>query len=218
MHDRLKCLIPLLVAAGLLASCSSGRDLSRAEGQIGVGVDAARSELWREAKFRFNRAIEIDPNDALAYNNLAVAYEANGEFEKAREAYLTALKLDRSNEYIQKNYSRFVEFYSRNLKREQKAEEIAGSRRGAGSDSGEGVADPEPAAAEGPATPATEAEAEDEAGSVELPPASTPILPPVAGEAPAPPGQQPGAPPVPPDPVPPPLNPPPPDGSPGGDA
>jgi tetratricopeptide (TPR) repeat protein len=201
-------------------SCSSGRDLTRAEGQIGVGVDAARSELWREAKFRFNRAIEIDPNDALAYNNLAVAYEANGEFEKAREAYLTALKLDRSNEYIQKNYSRFVEFYSRNLKREQKAEEIAGSRRGAaGGEGGEAVADGAPPSADAPETPAAPAaEAEDEAESVELPPASAPILPPVGGEAPAPPGQQPGAPPAPPDPVPPPLNPPPPDGSPGGEA
>jgi Flp pilus assembly protein TadD len=53
----------------------------------------------------------------MAHNNLAVAYEANGDFENARKEYLEALKLDRSNAYIQKNYSRYVEFLSRNKKR-----------------------------------------------------------------------------------------------------
>jgi tetratricopeptide (TPR) repeat protein len=73
--------------------------------------------LWREAMFRFQRATEITPGNAMAHNNLAVAYEANGDFEKARREYLEALKLDKSNQYIQKNYSRFVEFTSRNKKR-----------------------------------------------------------------------------------------------------
>jgi len=70
--------------------------------------------------FRFQRAVEINPQDAMAHNNLAVAYEANGDFEKARKENLEALKLDRSNQYIQKNYSRFVEFLSRNRKRQAK--------------------------------------------------------------------------------------------------
>src|SRR5207244_13264568 len=83
-------------------------------------VEMARMNLWREALFRFHRAVEINPADAMAHNNLAVAYEANGEFENARKEYLEALKLDRSNQYIQKNYSRFVEFLSRNRKRQQK--------------------------------------------------------------------------------------------------
>src|SRR5216683_3067887 len=52
-------------------------------------------------------------------DNFAVAYEANGEFENARKEYLEALKLDKSNQYIQKNYSRYVEFLSRNKKRQQ---------------------------------------------------------------------------------------------------
>src|SRR5947208_4758105 len=77
----------------------------------------ARMNLWREALFRFQRAVQINPSDAMAHNNLAVAYEANGDFEKARKEYLEALKLDKSNQYIAKNYSRFVEFTSRNKKR-----------------------------------------------------------------------------------------------------
>jgi tetratricopeptide (TPR) repeat protein len=109
-----------LVAAVLLAiGCSHQSDLSRPAAQDNFGVQMARMNLWREAMFRFERAIQINPGDAQAHNNLAVAYEANGDFEKARKEYLEALKLDRTNPYIQKNYSRFVEFLSRNRKRQQ---------------------------------------------------------------------------------------------------
>jgi tetratricopeptide (TPR) repeat protein len=95
-------------------------DLRKPATQDNFGVQMARMNLWREALFRFQRAVEINPADAMARNNLAVAWEANGDFEKARKEYLEALKLDRSNQYIQKNYSRFVEFLSRNRKRQQK--------------------------------------------------------------------------------------------------
>lgn len=81
--------------------------------------------LWREAMFRFQRAVEINPSDAMAHNNLAVACEANGDFDKARKEYLEALRLDRTNQYIQKNYSRYVEFLSRNKKRQSKAVKTA---------------------------------------------------------------------------------------------
>jgi len=112
--------IGILVAALMPAiGCSHHSDLARPQTQDNFGVQMARMNLWREAMFRFQRAIEINPGDAQAHNNLAVAYEANGDFEKARKEYLEALKLDRSNPYIQKNYSRFVEFLSRNRKRQQ---------------------------------------------------------------------------------------------------
>lgn len=110
-----------MLALVVLSGCSSGRrlDLTKSSTQLWVGVRAARDNLWREALFRFQRAVQIDPENALALNNLAVAYEGIGEFEKARQAYTEALRLDRSNQYIQKNYSRFVEFYSKNKKREK---------------------------------------------------------------------------------------------------
>lgn len=111
-----------LAALGLLllggCSSTSRLDLSTAKSQMKVGAQAARMGLWREAMFRFNRALEIEPNNAQAYNNLAVAYESNGEFEKAREAYLMALRINRGDPYIQKNYSRFSEFYQRHEKAE----------------------------------------------------------------------------------------------------
>ncbi len=63
-----------------------------------------------------------------AQDNFGVQmFEANGDFERARKEYLEALKLDRSNQYIQKNYSRFVEFLSRNRKRQQRDVRTASS-------------------------------------------------------------------------------------------
>lgn len=102
------------------AACSHHLDLRKSASQDDFGVQMAKMNLWREALFRFERAVEINPGDAMAHNNLAVAYEANGDFEKARKEYLEALRLDRTNQYIQKNYSRYVEFLSRNRKRQQK--------------------------------------------------------------------------------------------------
>lgn len=99
---------------------SGGGDLSRAESQRRFGVRMAKMNLWREAMFRFQRAVQIEPNDAMAHNNLAVAYEANGDFDSALKEYREALRLDRGNQYIQKNYSRFVEFTQRSKKREAK--------------------------------------------------------------------------------------------------
>ncbi len=110
----------ILVLTGVLLAalgCRSQHDLRKSSGQAGFGVEMARMNLWREAMFRFQRAIELKPDDAQAYNNLAVAYEANGDFENAAKAYRDAMRLDKSNQYIQKNYSRFVEFSSRNKKR-----------------------------------------------------------------------------------------------------
>jgi len=116
------------VALILFASaCSHHHDLSKPATQDNFGVQMARMNLWREALFRFQRAVEINPADAMAHNNLAVAWEANGDFDKARKEYLEALKLDRSNQYIQKNYSRYVEFLSRNRKRQQKEVKTAAS-------------------------------------------------------------------------------------------
>lgn len=109
----------VLIAAVLLAAlgCGSSTDLSRAETQRQFGVRMAKMNLWREAMFRFQRAVQIEPQNAMAHNNLAVAYEANGDFDGAAKEYREALRLDRGNQYIQKNYSRFIEFTQKGKKR-----------------------------------------------------------------------------------------------------
>ena len=114
---RILCGSVVAAAVVMAAGCASRSDVARPQTQDNFGVRMAKMNLWREAMFRFRRAVEINPSDAMAHNNLAVAYEANGDFDNARKEYLEALKLDRSNAYIQKNYSRYVEFLSRNKKR-----------------------------------------------------------------------------------------------------
>jgi Flp pilus assembly protein TadD len=162
-----------LVAACLLAACSHG-DSSRLSTQENYGVQMARINLWREAMFRFKRAVEINPADPMAHNNLAVAYEANGDFEAARKEYLEALRLDRSNQYIQKNYSRYVEFLSRNKKRQPKDVKAA--------------ATPAPAAAapEASSTVAAPPPATDTAAPAAVPPPPPAQPQPVAPQPPAP--------------------------------
>ena len=114
-------LVALLVLPLAGVACrSSGGDLSEASTQRRFGVRMAKMNLWREAMFRFRRATQIEPDNAMAHNNLAVAYEATGDFEAAAKEYREALRLDRSNEHIQKNYSRYVEFMQRGKKREAK--------------------------------------------------------------------------------------------------
>jgi Tfp pilus assembly protein PilF len=110
----------VLIAMLSITACrSAGGDLSKAETQRRFGVRMAKMNLWREAMFRFRRATEIEPANAMSHNNLAVAYEANGDFEAAGREYREALRLDRSNQHIQKNYSRYVEFTQRSRKREE---------------------------------------------------------------------------------------------------
>ena len=110
--------LSFLIAA---AGCGSGGDLAKPETQREFGVRMAKMNLWREAMFRFRREVEITPDNAMAHNNLAVALEANGDFDGAAREYREALRLDRSNEHIQKNYSRFVEFTQKAKKRDAAA-------------------------------------------------------------------------------------------------
>jgi len=137
----------LLSATGLTSACRSHADLARTQTQDNFGVEMARTNLWREAQFRFQRAVQLDPHNAMAHNNLAVALEANGDFEKARREYLEALKLDKGNQYIQKNYSRFTEFLQRNKKRQKgSATAAATTRTTAPASSAAPAATPTPAA------------------------------------------------------------------------
>jgi Tfp pilus assembly protein PilF len=113
--------LSILLFMVILFGCRSSGNTEKAETQKQFGVRMAKMNLWREAMFRFKRAIEMDPDDAMAHNNLAVAYEANGDFDNAAKEYREALRLDRANQYIQKNYSRFVEFTQKAKKRQQPA-------------------------------------------------------------------------------------------------
>ncbi len=167
-----------VIAVGLLAAACAHENLQKPAAQDDFGVQMAKMNLWREAMFRFKRAVEIDPNDARAHNNLAVAYEANGDFENARKEYLEALKLDRTNAYIQKNYSRYVEFLSRNRKRQAKETKAAGGPAMPAAGGTASIVDTNPAPIP-PATGATPVKPTPApAPPSDLPPPKPPVPPP----------------------------------------
>jgi Flp pilus assembly protein TadD len=110
----LKKLIALaVVGIAISATLAQAADRKAAVEQVAFGIDAARNKLWREATYRWERAIALDPTYAAAYNNLAIAYEQAGQFEKAKQAYQKAAELDPKNTYIKQNIDLFKEINDR---------------------------------------------------------------------------------------------------------
>lgn len=100
-----------VVAVGVGARASDVRE--EAKEQVRFGIEVAQHNLWREAVAKFERAADIDPTYQAAWNNLAIAYEQQGDLEKARSAYEKALKIDPDNQYARQNYELFKEIYDR---------------------------------------------------------------------------------------------------------
>ncbi len=82
---------------------------SVAEKEVRFGLEVAKKGLWQEARFRFEKAVQLEPDNANALNNLGVALEQQGEFEQARAAYEKALALKPGDLLIQQNYDLFRE-------------------------------------------------------------------------------------------------------------
>lgn len=85
----------------------------QAQAQVEFGIAVAQRGLWQEAVFRWERAAEIDPTYAAAFNNLGIAFEQLGKFEQAGKAYEKALELEPQNLSIQQNYDLFKEINDR---------------------------------------------------------------------------------------------------------
>ena len=102
---RALALLPLFLLLGSGSSLAANKSAQ----EVKFGIDVAQRGMWREALFRFQKAVEDDPQNPSALNNLAVALEQVGEFQKARENYERALELKPDDLYIQQNYDLFRE-------------------------------------------------------------------------------------------------------------
>jgi Tfp pilus assembly protein PilF len=112
------CLALLSVSTPWPAYAADARTSAKAEAQF--GVDVAQRGLWREAIYRWERAIELDPTYAAALNNLAVAYEHEGQFDKARQTYEKAIAIEPNNAQIKQNYDLFKEINDRAASKKEK--------------------------------------------------------------------------------------------------
>ncbi|HUP22264.1 MAG TPA: tetratricopeptide repeat protein [Thermoanaerobaculia bacterium] len=106
-------LVTLLGAAALVGTPQAveGQRPPSSKQQLDFGVEMAQRGLWNEALFRFHQAERLNPEQASILNNIAVAYEALGEFDEALRHYQRALRVDPNSRELKRNYARFAEFY-----------------------------------------------------------------------------------------------------------
>jgi len=100
---RVTCLIALASAFP-----GAGRRDSFKE-EMRFGAEAAKQGLWHEAAFRWEKVLKDHADNARLHNNLGVAYESLGEFERARKEYEEARRLDPDNKEIRDNVESFHE-------------------------------------------------------------------------------------------------------------
>ena len=112
----------LVLWVALLAAAPAvfANERSEAKSQVEFGIKVAQAGLWNEALYRWQKAVQIDPTYAQAWNNLAIAYEHEGKFEAADKAYQKALELDPKNLLIRQNYDLFKEINDRTKRRSSK--------------------------------------------------------------------------------------------------
>jgi Flp pilus assembly protein TadD len=110
--------VTFLLVLGASATSLAADARSDAKKQVQFGIAVAQRGLWREAIYRWERAVQIDPKYAEALNDLAIAYEHEGDLDKARVAYEKALELEPNNALIKQNYELFKEINDRTTRKD----------------------------------------------------------------------------------------------------
>jgi Flp pilus assembly protein TadD len=98
-----KFLILTILALVLLNSCSTKRYGSEFE----FANALAQKGLWKEAYFRWQKALEAGKDTPAIHNNMAIALEEMGKLEEAENEYKKALEMAPNNEQIKRNLERF---------------------------------------------------------------------------------------------------------------
>ncbi len=107
----------MLAALAAFAPSAYADARADAKSQVDFGIKVAQNGLWKEATYRWEKAVQLDPTYAAAWNNLGIGYEHDGRFEEARQAYEKAVKLDPKNILIRQNYDLFKEINDRTKRR-----------------------------------------------------------------------------------------------------
>jgi len=98
----------LAVAALLLPVTPTWGQQRNAKQALRFAASMAESGNWREARYRWELVREAQPENPRVLNNLAVASEALGQIDDARDFYDRALALSGGDDRIRDNRNRFL--------------------------------------------------------------------------------------------------------------
>jgi hypothetical protein len=100
-----------VVAVVVLLAASFTLSLAKSKEQkqlLKFAARMAKDGNWGEARYRWQSAAAVDPGNPFILNNIAVALEAEGEHDEAKEYYTKALTLSDGNEWIEDNVLRLA--------------------------------------------------------------------------------------------------------------
>ncbi len=101
MKNWIKLLLALfIISSVLLVACKTPL-----EQYLDRGTKYFDQGKWDEAIAAYTQAIELDPNNVLAYTNRGASYVEKGEYAKGIEDYNKAIELDPENIIIYYNRS-----------------------------------------------------------------------------------------------------------------
>ena len=119
MNIRSYVLLSFVLLSSSLPVQSAQKMPEEIKQQLAFGVRAAKNDHWDEAIYRWQKVLQLDHDNVMAHNNLAVAYEQMGEYDLAMEEYEISYRLDGQSEAIKNNIDRFRDFY-RKYQRQKK--------------------------------------------------------------------------------------------------
>lgn len=102
------CCTLLLAACGAQSDIKGADLLEAARINTQLGIDYMRKGQMDMALDKLKRAVDQDPNLAIAHSSLAFVYSRHGENELAEKEYRKALSLDSENASVRNNFGVFL--------------------------------------------------------------------------------------------------------------
>lgn len=88
---------------------------SMAEAHLNLGILRLKGKDLAGAEAALLRATQLNPNDAIAFNHLGVAYRYNGKFNESKNAYLSAIELNNGYSLAHLNLGILYDIYFQDL-------------------------------------------------------------------------------------------------------
>jgi type IV pilus assembly protein PilF len=103
----------ILLCLSLAACATSGQPTGvkariAAQSNTQLGIEYIRQKNYELAKDRLEKALEEEPDYALAHQVTAILYDRIGDSKEAEKHYRTALRLDPGNAEGHNNYGQFL--------------------------------------------------------------------------------------------------------------